>query len=513
MEGALGADFSGVRVHVDPQSDALNRTLSARAFTTGQDIFFSQGAYQPGSSTGRELIAHELTHVVQQDGDKVRRAMTVSHPGDPHEVEAEETAKAVMRSETSTVSRETSAEAASISASRSEVQRQPEAGKEEDEEEKKHTATMKADRAPVSGDAPTKTDPPAEVVGAPPAVAANAHKTVDMTLTAIYEDVPGEAQDKVKRAKGKEALWLDPLTMLSNFPVEKRNTVSEGVVAGGGQKTVETYHAPISDSVPASGRGSISASLKYAGDQNTSFSVTVTGIKRDSIASAEAMARKAIEREIKTYGDIDEIAAIAEKELNAVEKYQGAKVAISVRDNKVMDAGSTTFYYKVRSDAGIQMDMLAAPVGEKQTTYSGSKTSGTTTEDESGAKARSLQDKEDISKKDTDTYKKKETSTESQDVDYYESVVKTLDDYVTKTTIVRNQLASEFAEQIVGHKESTWGDHETTHTTKGSHTDYTKDSKHTVESGDRDKENLAAKLKKGVQIAKKVTSIPYIDKV
>ena len=210
MEGALGADFSGVRVHVDAQADSLNHTLSARAFTRPR-IFFSQGAYQPGSSSGRELIAHELTHVVQQDGDKVRRAMTVSQPGDPHEVEAEETARAVMRLESSSASKEDNAGQGAISASRSSVQRQPEVPKEEDEEKKKHSATMSADRAPIPGDAPAKTDPPASVVSPPPAGAANAHKTVDMTLTAIYEDVPGEAQDKVKRAKGKEALWLDPL--------------------------------------------------------------------------------------------------------------------------------------------------------------------------------------------------------------------------------------------------------------------------------------------------------------
>lgn len=151
MEGALGADFSGVRVHVDTQSDTLNRTLSARAFTTGQDIFFSQGAYQPGSSSGRELIAHELTHVVQQDGNTVRRAMTVSQPGDPHEVEAEETARAIMHSETSGGSKEEDSEQKSVSASRSPVQRQPEAPKDDEEEKKKHKAMMKADRSVLAG--------------------------------------------------------------------------------------------------------------------------------------------------------------------------------------------------------------------------------------------------------------------------------------------------------------------------------------------------------------------------
>jgi hypothetical protein len=66
MGQAMGADFSGVRVHTDAQSDQLNQSIQAKAFTTGQDVFFRQGAYEPGSRGGQELIAHELTHVVQQ---------------------------------------------------------------------------------------------------------------------------------------------------------------------------------------------------------------------------------------------------------------------------------------------------------------------------------------------------------------------------------------------------------------------------------------------------------------
>jgi hypothetical protein len=66
LEGAFGADFSGVRVHTDSQSDALNKSIQAKAFTTGSDIFFSKGAYDPGSQDGQQLLGHELTHVVQQ---------------------------------------------------------------------------------------------------------------------------------------------------------------------------------------------------------------------------------------------------------------------------------------------------------------------------------------------------------------------------------------------------------------------------------------------------------------
>ncbi len=75
MGQAMGADFSGVRVHTDAQSNQLNQSIQARAFTTRQDVFFRQGAYQPGVRDGQELIAHELTHVVQQNGGAVQRSL------------------------------------------------------------------------------------------------------------------------------------------------------------------------------------------------------------------------------------------------------------------------------------------------------------------------------------------------------------------------------------------------------------------------------------------------------
>ena len=73
MERGFGADFGGVRVHTGGQADALNRSLNARAFTTGKDIFFGKGQYNPGSSSGQELIAHELTHTVQQGAASVQK--------------------------------------------------------------------------------------------------------------------------------------------------------------------------------------------------------------------------------------------------------------------------------------------------------------------------------------------------------------------------------------------------------------------------------------------------------
>ncbi len=72
FESTMGHDFSGVNVHTDSQSDNLNKEVGARAFTTGNDIFFRQGEYNPGSADGQKLLAHELTHVVQQGGAGVK---------------------------------------------------------------------------------------------------------------------------------------------------------------------------------------------------------------------------------------------------------------------------------------------------------------------------------------------------------------------------------------------------------------------------------------------------------
>lgn len=68
MDRAFRADFSRVRVHTDQKADTLNRDIQSQAFTTGQDIFFRQGEYHPQDDAGQHLIAHELTHVVQQGG-------------------------------------------------------------------------------------------------------------------------------------------------------------------------------------------------------------------------------------------------------------------------------------------------------------------------------------------------------------------------------------------------------------------------------------------------------------
>jgi len=81
MENAFGADFSGVRVHTGSDAAQLSNDLGAQAFTHGNDIYFNEGKYDPGSSSGKGLLAHELTHTVQQGASKsnsIQRQVTTA---------------------------------------------------------------------------------------------------------------------------------------------------------------------------------------------------------------------------------------------------------------------------------------------------------------------------------------------------------------------------------------------------------------------------------------------------
>lgn len=72
MEARFGADFSGVKIHADSSASILSNSLNARAFTYGQHIYFGDREYQPDSQDGKRVLAHELTHVVQQGASQSR---------------------------------------------------------------------------------------------------------------------------------------------------------------------------------------------------------------------------------------------------------------------------------------------------------------------------------------------------------------------------------------------------------------------------------------------------------
>jgi len=81
MESAFDSRFPNVRIHTDARAADLSDELGAKAFTVGRDIAFAPGEYRPGTPIGDALIAHELAHVVQQDGAEAVREREESSTG------------------------------------------------------------------------------------------------------------------------------------------------------------------------------------------------------------------------------------------------------------------------------------------------------------------------------------------------------------------------------------------------------------------------------------------------
>jgi hypothetical protein len=104
MESRMGRDFGDVRVHTDGASAHAAQSLDANAFTSGRDVYFAEGKYQPDTHEGRHLMAHELTHVAQQSDGAApestvamdRSDVAVGHPDDPLEHEADRSADRAM---------------------------------------------------------------------------------------------------------------------------------------------------------------------------------------------------------------------------------------------------------------------------------------------------------------------------------------------------------------------------------------------------------------------------------
>ncbi|HEY5627970.1 MAG TPA: DUF4157 domain-containing protein [Candidatus Limnocylindrales bacterium] len=101
MEGRLGADFGDVRLHTDSQASRSAEAVNAHAYTVGSDVVFRSDRWNPDSSDGRQTLAHELVHVVQQrsgpvDGTATGDGVRVSDPHDSYEQSADRTAAAAM---------------------------------------------------------------------------------------------------------------------------------------------------------------------------------------------------------------------------------------------------------------------------------------------------------------------------------------------------------------------------------------------------------------------------------
>ena len=97
FESAFGEDLSEVRIHHGQEAAELSAEAGANAFTAGRDIYFAEGMYAPQTPEGERLLAHELTHVLQQELPGAEKTDRPGQPEDPAEIEARQVAGAVLR--------------------------------------------------------------------------------------------------------------------------------------------------------------------------------------------------------------------------------------------------------------------------------------------------------------------------------------------------------------------------------------------------------------------------------
>lgn len=96
LEAGFGQDLDDVRVHTGTDADALARSVDARAFALGRDVWFAEGQYDPGTESGRRLVAHEVAHTVQQGPAPVPADLQVTNPGDAVESDADRMVDAAL---------------------------------------------------------------------------------------------------------------------------------------------------------------------------------------------------------------------------------------------------------------------------------------------------------------------------------------------------------------------------------------------------------------------------------
>ncbi len=177
MESRLGEDFSDVRVHTGAKADESAHSINAQAYTVGNDVVFGGGKYQPDTPAGQRVIAHELTHVVQQrsgpvDGTDAPGGIKVSDPSDRFEQAAERTADSMMRDTSGPVSAEPAAHGAAT------AQREAKAGEEEEE-----VQSLAAQRAAGAGEEEEKDEEVQSLAAQREAAAGEEEKKEDETTT------------------------------------------------------------------------------------------------------------------------------------------------------------------------------------------------------------------------------------------------------------------------------------------------------------------------------------------
>lgn len=280
LGGALGADVSGVRVHTGGEAQSAADGVGARAFAHGQNIFFNQGEYRPESSGGRELIAHEVAHTVQQDGAaSVQAKPKVSSPGDACEREADAFASAFTRGDSSPVTRGSVSAATILRSEKTEN-----TGSTETAE-----ATQNPDVTIELGEAPLE---PIEISWDPAPFefggdAAKAELDLDVGMRF-------EPDTRVQEGLDEGEVWIDTALWGSASGNAEATARTDDVMKGGKYQDDLAASASVSAGASASGQASYNSRRKHSRDSYERIRVALEEIG-PAIDAAFALYRDGVE--------------------------------------------------------------------------------------------------------------------------------------------------------------------------------------------------------------------------
>jgi hypothetical protein len=267
FEQRFGHDFGKVRIHADANAERSARTVNALAYTVGQEIVFAAGQYRPHTTAGRELLAHELVHTLQQSSSaavcRLPERLAIGDPGDAAEREAESAAKALMAGDQTSVVRADAARTAiwrqetpDVSPARQDTPPQPDPSTPGDVTQAGGTGTGGGGTAPgTSGCQPTGLDRAAFLATA--GATTNDFGLTTLDLTAVT--YPGVSANPAKPS----GVTVAPTTAaLPNIPsvFTKAGVFVEGdsTVVGGDERSCPPRKYPVRWTITAQGAKKIS---------------------------------------------------------------------------------------------------------------------------------------------------------------------------------------------------------------------------------------------------------------
>ncbi len=225
LEPKFGHSFENVKIHADGRADELSKSVGARAFTTGQDVYFREGEYKPSSPEGRHLLAHELTHTIQQSrgsvsGTSIGGGVAISEPGDSFEQEASSAADTVTQG----------GQVAVGGSKASAVQRMPASG-----------LTLQRDTptpAPAAGATPTTAPAPTTM----PAPAAGGTFEENLAAADLLHGHGLFGPTEVRPGGGAFSASYDPAVGVMNVVIRAAINFQDAISSSGGSITPANAH-------------------------------------------------------------------------------------------------------------------------------------------------------------------------------------------------------------------------------------------------------------------------------